>query len=192
MNKKIIWLILSDILILSSFGLIAPIFAIFINRQLAGTLVEVGIATTIFWVVKSVLQLPLSKYIDRHRHKQIFLIIGTFLIITVPFIYALSTSVYGIYFAQAVYGIGGALAYPAWYTLFVAYGDKKNRSFEWAWWSSGVGVGIAVSAYLGATLAELFGFKTLFFVVGGVALCGFLLLFFLFSQHMKSRHGAKH
>ena len=89
MNLKLKLLILSDVFILSSFGLIAPIFAVFIDGGVeGGNLVSAGLATTIFLIVKSSVQLPLSKYlIDREKHKTHLLLLGTALIITVPFIY---------------------------------------------------------------------------------------------------------
>src|SRR3989338_8638952 len=111
--KKLALLILSDVLILSSFGLIGPIFAVFITENLiGGTLVTAGLSTTIFLVVKSIVQLPLSRYfIDKEKHKTRSLLIGTFLIITVHFIYFFAKHVNTIYIAQAVYGLGAALAY---------------------------------------------------------------------------------
>src|SRR3989338_7624682 len=113
MNKKLLLLILSDVLILSSFGLIAPIFALFITDNISGgSIVSAGLATTIFFVVKSTVQLPLSKYfIDKEKHKTRSLLIGTFLIITVHFIYFFAKHVNTIFIAQAVYGLGAALAY---------------------------------------------------------------------------------
>ncbi|MDZ4226766.1 MAG: hypothetical protein U1B79_01505, partial [Candidatus Pacearchaeota archaeon] len=125
MNKKLLLLILSDILILSSFGLIGPIFAIFIIENLeGGTIVAAGLSTTIFLVVKSTVQLPLSKYfIDKEKHKTRALLMGTFLIISVPFIYFFAKTVYAIFVAQAIYGLGAALAYPAWFSLFTTYMD---------------------------------------------------------------------
>src|SRR3989344_4204600 len=141
MNKKLLLLILSDVLILSSFGLIAPIFALFITENLSGgSIVAAGLATTVFLVVKSVVQLPLSKYfVDKEKHKTRSLLLGTLLIITVPFIYIFSTSTTHIFIAQAVYGLGAALAYPAWFSLFTAYIDKKHKGFEYTLWSTGVG-----------------------------------------------------
>lgn len=180
MNKKLLLLILSDILILSSFGLIGPIFAIFIIENLeGGTIVAAGLATTIFLVVKSTVQLPLSKIIDKEKHKTHSLLLGTFLIISVPFIYVSAKSVYVIFIAQAVYGLGAALAYPSWFSLFTTYMDKRHRGFEYTIWSTGVGIGGALAAYLGAEVANLLGFKILFFVVGGIALMGFLILIVL-------------
>ena len=181
MNKKLLLLILSDVLILSSFGLIGPIFAIFIIGNLeGGTIVAAGLSTTIFLVVKSVVQLPLSKYfIDREKHKTRSLLFGTSLIILVPFIYLTAKSVYAIYAAQAIYGLGAAMAYPSWFSLFTTYMDKKHRGFEYTLWSTSIGVGTAVTAFFGAKIADLLGFRALFLVVGLVAFLGFTLLIVL-------------
>ncbi|MFH1311456.1 MAG: MFS transporter [Nanoarchaeota archaeon] len=189
MNKKLLLLILSDVLILSSFGLIGPIFAIFITGNLeGGTIVAAGLCTTIFLIVKASAQLPLAKYfIDKQKHKTHSLLIGTLLIITVPFIYIFAKSVYTIFIAQAVYGFGAALAYPAWFSLFTVYMDKRHRGFEYTLWSTGVGVGGALAAYFGAELANFFGFQVLFFIVGLVAFCGFLLLIVLDRLEIKKR-----
>jgi len=180
MNKKIWLLILSDVLILSSFGLIAPIFAIFIDNSLVGgTLVTAGLATTIFLGVKAIIQLPLSKFEDRNKHKTQLLVFGTFLIISVPFIYLFAKTVYVIFIAQAIYGMGTAMAYPAWFSLFTTYMDRRHAGFEYTLWSTGVGVGTALAAFLGAKIAESLGFKFLFLIVGFVAFLGFILLIIL-------------
>ncbi|MEM3091223.1 MAG: MFS transporter [Candidatus Pacearchaeota archaeon] len=188
MNKKLFLLILSDVLILSSFGLIGPIFAIFITNNLeGGGLVSAGLATTIFLVVKSVVQLPLSRFfIDKEKHKTHSLLLGTLLIITVPFIYLSAKHVNIIFLAQIIYGLGAAMAYPAWFTLFTNYLDKKHKGFEYTLWATGVGIGGALSAYLGAKLADLFGFQILFFIVGIVAFIGFFLLIILDRIEIKN------
>ncbi len=180
MNRKIILLVLSDILILSSFGLIAPIFAIFIIGIEGGNLITAGIATGIFLIVRSTAQFPLSRFlIDKHRHKSRLLLVGTALIVLVPFIYILAEDVYILFIAQAIYGLGTAFAYPSWFSLFTMYMDKRHRGLEYSFWSAGVGGGGALAAFFGATIAENFGFIQLFFVVGSIALLGFFILIFL-------------
>jgi len=53
-NPVIQALIFSDLLILSGFGLISPILAVFITNQIRGGSLEVaGLATTIYLVSKS-------------------------------------------------------------------------------------------------------------------------------------------
>lgn len=181
LNPKLLLLIFSDILILSSFGLIGPIFAIFITEGLSGgSLVMAGLASSIFLIVKSCVQLPLSRFfIDKERHKTHSLLLGTFLIIAVPFIYASAKSVSTIFIAQAVYGLGAAMAYPAWFSLFTTYMDKKHKGFEYTLWGTGTGIGSAIAAYAGAQVADLLGFKYLFFLVGAIAFLGFFLLIIL-------------
>lgn len=186
MNKVILLLILSDILILSAFGLISPIFAIFLKEGISGgSIAAAGLASAIFFIIKSVVQLPLARYVDTKKGKLGFLWAGTFLIVLVPFFYALSPTIKYIYLTQAVYALGAAMAYPAWFSLFTIHLDKKHRGFEWSLWSTGVGIGAAITAYLGALTAESFGFDKLFYIVGFVSLLGMITLLFLSKKFIK-------
>lgn len=186
MNKIIIYLTLSDILILSAFGLISPIFAIFLNQGITGgSITAAGLASTIFFLVKSVVQLPLSIYIDKKRGKIAFLLIGTLLIVLVPLMYAISPNIKFIFLTQALYGLGAAMAYPAWYSLFTMHLDKKHRGFEYSIWATGVGFGTALTAYLGAIFANAFGFRNLFILVSIVSFLGLLVLLFLSKKFLK-------
>ncbi len=186
MNKVVWLLVISDILILSGFGLISPIFAIFLNSGITGgSIVAAGTAATIFFLVKSIVQLPLSIYIDRKRSKLAFLWAGTFLVVLVPFIYAFSPSINFVYFAQVVYALGAAMAYPSWFSLFTMHLDRKHRSLEWSVWSTSVGIGTAIAAYLGALAVEHWSFKTLFFIVGGISAIGMVTLLFLSKKFLK-------
>ncbi len=180
MKRTLYLLILSDIFILSGFGLISPILAIFINTDLiGGSILAAGIAISIFWTIKSLLQLPLSMYIDTKRKKKGFLILGTCIISIVPFIYFFSKSVFHIYLAQTLYAMGAALAYPTWLSLFTINVDKKHRGFEWSVWSTCVGLGVGLSAFIGGNLTELIGFRNVALITGVLAIIGFSILFFI-------------
>lgn len=193
MNKVIWLLIVSDILILSAFGLIGPIFAIFLKEGIAGgSLAAAGIASSIFFIVKSATQLPLSKFLDDRKDKLTFLIVGTFLIVAVPFIYTISPNVNYIYIAEAIYGLGAAMSYPAWFTLFTNHLDKKHQGWEWSVWGTGTGVGAAITAYLGAILAQNFGFNFVFYTVGIFSFIGMMLLFFLSKKYLKDVKSIEH
>lgn len=180
MKKELKLLILSEILVLSSFGLIAPIFAIFIIGLEGGSIISAGLATTIFFVVRSVVQLPLSRYyIDKTKHKARLLLLGTTLILIVPFIYLFAKKISHVFFAQFVYGLGAAFAYPSFFSLFTKHMNKRRRGFEYSLLTTGTSLGIAFAAIIGANIADLFDFRVLFFFVGGMAFLGFLLLIFL-------------
>ena len=128
MNRTIKLLLLSEIFVLTGFGLIEPILAIYINDNIAGgTIFAAGLASMLFLLTKSVIQLPFSKYVDRHGKKTSWLIIGTLIITLVPFIYIFASDINAIYIAQVVHGIGSALAYPTWLSLWSPNLDKNKE-----------------------------------------------------------------
>ncbi|MDP3918388.1 MAG: MFS transporter [Nanoarchaeota archaeon] len=180
MNRVIKFLMISDILMLTSFGLIDPILAIFFKDDLVGgTILMAGLASTIFLLVKSFVQLPFSKYVDSHNYRTRlrWLIFGTFLISMVPFIYIFAKHIYVIFFAQVIYGIGSGLAFPTWLGLWSTHLDKKKESFEWSLYSTLTGIGTAATAIIGAALAQFIGFSFTFLFVGLLSLIGCLMLF---------------
>ena len=90
MNRVIKLLMISDIFVITGFGLIEPILSIFIKENLiGGSVFAAGLASTLFLVTKSVVQLPFSKYVDDHDNKIKWLIVGTF-VIAIDFISCVS------------------------------------------------------------------------------------------------------
>ena len=190
MNRIIKLLMLSDIFVLTGFGLIDPILGIYLNENLVGgTIFSAGVASALFLITKSLIQLPFSKYIDKYGdlNDLKWLIIGTFFVAVVPFIYIFATNIYWIYIAQFLYGIGSGLAYPSWLGLWSTHLDKKKESFEWSFYSTVVGIGTAISAAVGGALAQFVGFLTTFAVVGIMSLAGCFILIYLRSQEKRDK-----
>jgi len=187
MNKTIKLLMLSDIFVLTGFGLIDPILAIFIKDNLiGGTIFSAGLASMIFFLTKSIIQLPFSRHIDKTENKTRWLILGTLLITLVPFIYIFSSGIKMIYLAQLIHGIGSGLAYPTWLGLWSINLDRKQESFEWSLYSTLTGVGIATTAAVGGALAQFIGFKFTFALVGFMSLVGCLILLWLNENNKKN------
>lgn len=187
MNRTIKLLIISDAFLITGFGLIEPILAVFIKEQIIGaTLFKIGFATTLYLIVKSIIQIPFARYVDSHRHKVIFLVLGTFFIATVPFFYIFAQHINTIYLAQIMNGIGAALAYPTFLSIFSTHLDKKKEGFEWSIYSTTVGLMAAGSALVGAKIAELFGFKITFLLVGILAVISSLILLLLEKDEKKT------
>ena len=180
MNRTIKLLMLSDILILTGFGLTAPIIAIFIKENVVGgTIFTAGLASTLYLITKSSIQLPFSRYVDKHDDKVKWLIVGTFLISIVPWLYIFADHIYYIYIAEILHGIGSGLAYPTWLGLWSTHLDKKQESFEWSLYSTGISVGTAITAVIGAAMAEYVSFTITFLAVGVISLIGSAILFLL-------------
>ncbi|MAG47419.1 hypothetical protein CL617_02340 [archaeon] len=188
MDRIIKLLIVSELFLFTGFSLIDPFLAVFVKEDLVnGSLIAAGFATTLFLVIKSVVQLPFSKYIDSHRDKLRFLIIGSLIVSTVPFIYIFATRIEHIYIAQIIRGVGAGLAVPTWLGLFTTHIDKGKESFEWSIYSTSLGMGMAVSGLVGATIASFLGFKITFIIVGILALIGSSILFKLEVQEHKKK-----
>lgn len=186
MNRTVKLLMLSDIFVITGFGLVDPILAIFVKENLiGGTIFAAGFASTIFLITKCLIQLPFSRYVDSHYDKIKWLLVGTFLIAAVPFIYTLSRHVNWIYFAQFIHGVGSGLAYPTWLGLWSTHLDKKHESFEWSLYSALTGLGTAGTASLGAGIAGIFGFQYAFMIGGLMSMVGSFILFWLEKKRFR-------
>ena len=194
-NRVIKVLVLGDIMFFSAFGLIGPIFAVFITTQIAGaTIVTAGFAATINLLVRALLQMPVARYIDRHKGEKDdfkFMVAGSTLISIVPFAYLLVVVPWHLYLAQVVLGIGGALANPGWYAIFTRHIDKNKEGTEWTLENIGVALAAAGTAAIGGVLAQNFGFHNLFLIVGVVSLLGLIIQISLYSTVIELDHNTR-
>ncbi|MFH1990396.1 MAG: MFS transporter [Patescibacteria group bacterium] len=184
-NKIIRVLVLGDIMFFSAFGLIGPIFAIFVTNQIVGaTVATAGFAATINLLTRALLQMPVARYIDNHKGEKDdfrFMIAGSTLISIVPFIYLFVSIPMHLYLAQVILGIGGALANPGWYAIFTRHIDKNKEGTEWSLENVSVGIAAAGAATIGGILAQNFGFHSLFLIVGVLSLLGVIIQISLYS-----------
>lgn len=175
-NHVVKTLVMSDFFINAGFSVFAPVFAIFVTKQIdGGTLAVVGFAAAIFQIFKSGLQIPIARYLDKnHGEYDDFysMVLGTSLIALVPFLYLFATKANHIYMIQAIYGIGASFAIPPWYAIFTRHVDKMQENVEWSLDSIAIGIGAASSAALGGLLAEKFGFQFVFILGGILAVFG--------------------
>ncbi|MBS3076005.1 MFS transporter [Candidatus Pacearchaeota archaeon] len=179
MNRTIKLLMFSDLFIMTSFGLIEPILAIFYKENLiGGSIFAAGIASTIFLVTKGITQLPFSMHVDKfpYKKKVRWLMTGSILVAVVPFIYIFAKDMNVIFVAQIIQGIGTGLAYPTWLGLWSTNLDRKKESYEWTLYSTVTGFGAALTAAVGAAIAEFIGFNYTFMLVGLITITGCLLL----------------
>ena len=191
MNKVLKILIISDLLILSGFGLSDPIFAIFLKDNLVGgSIAAVGIAAAIFLLIKALFQVPIARWTDKEkgsRRELSTMLFGSILITIVPIIYIFADSIFHVYIAQAIYGFGTALACPGWYVLFTRFLDRNKEGYEWSLYETLTALGAAVTAAIGGFIAERLGFDLLFIIVAIFSFFGSALLILLFRQEVAKK-----
>lgn len=166
-NAVISFIILSDFVLTASASLISPLFALFVTNQIVGgTAKVVGFSMAIYWISKSLLQLPVAKFLDRN-HGEIddyyFMLSGILLGSVVIGSYYFANQSWHIYLLQGLFGVADALLVPPFYAIFTRHIDKGSEGFEWSLRSSfSFGGGAALGGALSGILLALVGFKNIF------------------------------
>ncbi len=182
-NRIIKYLIISDLVFWSSWGLISPIFAVFIIEKIeGGSIFIVGMATAVYWISRSFLRIPIGIFLDTcpgEKDDYLFLVIGLFIAALVPFGFVFASLPIHIYLLQAVYAIGMAMTSSGWAAIFTRHIDKGRESTEWGIDATSVGFGIGIFGAVGGWAVTHFGFNPVFIVVGIFGLVGASILLFL-------------
>lgn len=181
-NKVVAILIWGDFLMVLSKGFVSPILAVYITEDInSGSLAVVGFSTMIFWIVKSVIQIPVAISADKTEGEADdfrMMIIGGVITAIVPLLYFFFASeVWHVYLFQAIDGAGYALLVPTYLAMFTRHIDKHKESTEWTMHSNAVGIAFAAAAAIGGVLAERFGFRVIFLLVSAVYVSGVITLF---------------
>lgn len=175
-NHVIKTLVVSDFFINAGFSVFAPIFAVFVTKQIStGSLEVIGFAAALTQIFKVTLQIPIAKYLDRnHGEYDDFysMIIGSFLISSVPFLYLFASQPIHVYIFSSIYGMGLAFLVPPWYAIFSRHLDKMKENIEWSMDSVAIGIASAGTAALGGIIATRLGFQAVFLLGGVLAIVG--------------------
>jgi len=182
-NKVVKTLIMSDFFLQSGWGLIAPIFAIFITKQIQGGDIKiVGLIAATYWVTKSIVQPFIAKMFDKNHGEKddfIFLICGMYVANLIPLGYMFSTQIWQIFVLEAIRGLALACVVPTWSGIFTRHVDKGREAFSWSLESTGIGFAAGFAGALGAFLANTFGFQIVFLMVSFFGIISSSLLFLI-------------
>ncbi len=168
-NKLIVKLIVTSFFINAGWGLILPIYAIFVTEQIEGGSLEmVGLAVGIFWLAKATSQ-PFFAYkmdVVRGEHDDmIFLLKGTIIAALIPLIYIFAFDVWHIFILEAIRGFGFAMVEPTLSGVFTRHVDKNWEAYAWGLHSASLGFAYGFSAIFGGMIASFLGFNTLFVLI---------------------------
>src|ERR1035437_1102656 len=110
-------LVISDLFLNLGWGLLSPVFAIFILGKIAENsplqAAEIaGLSALFYWIPKSFFQIPIGIYLDKNHGEKDdfwFMIVGMLIISCVPIGYLLSFAPWHIYLLQVIYAAGMAM-----------------------------------------------------------------------------------
>lgn len=180
-NRVIKYFILVDLVFFGGWGLIGPIFAIFILEQVAtANLITIGAVSGIYWIVKSLAQIPVAMYLDKHEGERddfYALLIGLMLAGFSAMAYLLINSVFSLFVVEVLHAVAFGFYVPSWSAIFSRHLDKKHYAFDWSLDSTAVGLVFGLTAFLGGTMAKFLGFKAVFILVSLLSFASALILF---------------
>ena len=182
-NNAIKLLIFSSVTVNMADGIWSPVFAIYVTQKIApGNLSAVGYAIAIYWLVKSILQLPLARFLDKtdgERDDYVALIIGGSVYTIAPLLYFFVDHLWQLFALQAVYAAAGSLYVVPWSSIFTRHVDKFRIGFEWSLNSSALGFGLMISTALGGYIAQNLGFGVIFLISSFLNFMGLIGMLFL-------------
>lgn len=187
LNKVILILIACEFILTTSFGLLVPVFALFVVEEVtAGTAQVVGFALAIYWIVKSIIQLPIGRLLDRNHGEvdDFWTMVAGYVaggVLGILF-YFFVKEVWHVYLFQVLWGIADALIVPPFYAIFSRHLDRNQEGFEWSLRSSfSFGAGSAIGGALGGVFAGIFGLRSVFLFMGIGVILGSIPLLLLRS-----------
>lgn len=182
-NKVVKILILSDVLMMGGFGLLSPIFAVYVTDTIKGGTVEVvGIASTIYLLVKSIGQLFAAEIIDRIKGELDdfwSMFIGSLVMCGLYIAYLFIKTPAHLYIVQFFLGLSTAFTFPSWMAIYTRHVDKQHEGKEWGMYYTLTDLASAGTAAVGGAIAYSLGFKPLFLIVAVVGLMGSTVLWLL-------------
>ncbi len=186
-NKIVKVLIMSDFVINLGWGLMAPIFAIFIVQNITvGSVSEAakvaGFASLFYWIVKSVLQIPIGQYLDKNHGEKDdfwFMIMGNFIMAFIPLGYVFSTRPWHIYLLQILYGVAAAMTLPSFAAIFTRHINKGREAFTWSMYSTFLGIAAGVAGGIGGITVAAFGFTPVLIFISLLTFLSSVLLLYI-------------
>jgi MFS family permease len=162
-----------------------PIFSVFVTQHIIGaTLASVGVATAIYAIIKSLIQVPVAKKLDSQSGEIsdfYVLLIGASTGVIYSFGFLFINSVWQLYILQLISGVGDAFLMAAYYAIFAHHIDRDSQGFEWSLLSvGGLTVSTAVGGAIGGYVAQYYGFKMIFVVAGIFNMFAVFLLILLY------------
>jgi len=179
-NKIVRYLLVSDFVFYSGWGLILPVFAVYIIEHIqGGNIMAVGIAEAVFLIVNSLLRVFCGLFLDGQPNEKsdyMFTVAGLFFASLVPFGYMVATNIWHIYLLDAARAAGLAMSSSGWSAIFTRHIDKGREATEWGVSAMSVGIGAGVSGIIGGWAITRFGFDPVFVAVGVAGIAGSLVL----------------
>ena len=163
-HEQLLMISISTVLVTAGQGVIAPVLPLF-QREFDVSTGVVGLTLSLFALSRLVLNVPLGVLSDRHGRRAL-LVWGPLVTAAGMVGTGLAQDIEQLLAARAVAGAGSAMYMVASLTYLADISTDQNRARFIATNQGALLLGVSIGPAVGGLLAELYGFRLPFFVVG--------------------------
>lgn len=177
-NTPIKALLIISSLFMFAYSMFSPIYAIFV-KEIGGGISTASNTYAIFWLTAGILTFAAGKWENKLKETELAIMWSQFVLGAGYILYYFMDTLWMLYAVQLVMGIGTAIFWPAFHSVYTQHVDKGNSAWQWSLYD-GLGYIVpAIAAALGGWLVTLYGFGFIFIIMAILSfVCG-LFIFLL-------------
>lgn len=196
--SRTFWLLtFSDIFTWGFYLIISALSGIYLQDKLGEDIVKiVGIGGAIYYITRGLLQIPVSRILDRIKNDEdeiIILSIGCMLM-GLPFLfYPMITSAGQYYLLQLIFGVGVAMDLNPWRKLFATNLNTGKEAREYATYDMANSIFIAIAVLTVGEIANInqFYFDMMMMTLGLLVMMGGVFSALIFTDRERRSNKVK-
>ncbi len=173
MNRNLRLLLFSASMSSLAGGLLLPIYAIFVE-EIGGDILTAGTAYSIYAIAAGILTLFISRMEDISKHKENMIIAGYALGCIAFAGYLFVSKPWHLFGVEMLFGLSNAIWYPAYDSFYSKNVDRKKSATQWGFYEAMAYLTLGVGSFVGAAIADRFGFRSLLIIMLWVSVAGLL------------------
>jgi len=164
LNKALKILLGTNALILVSGAMLAPIYALFVDK-VGGSLLDASITGGAFAFAAGATTLIAGRFADKIKQNELIVAGGYGVIAFGYLLYTQANSVLFLLLVQVLIGSAEAFYSPAFDAVYSKHLNVDKAGRQWGAWESTNYFSLSIGAIVGGIIVTLFGFNTLFILM---------------------------
>jgi len=177
-NKALKALIFISGIFMFAYAMLMPIFAIFVEK-IGGSVTTASNSWAIFWLVAGILTFVMGKLESKMDETELAIVWSQYIICIAYILYYFTTTTSMLYIVMIILGIGNAIFWPAFHSVYTKHVDEKNSTWQWSFYDGMAYIIPAIGAALGGFLVNLYGFNLIFIIMAILTFLNATFILFL-------------
>lgn len=177
-NKPLKALLFISGLFMFAFGMFSPIYALFVER-IGGDITTASNAWAVFLMTAGVLTFLTGKFENKLKETELAIAWSQVVIGLAYVMYCFTEEAAMLYLTQMVMGIGAAIFWPAFHSIYGKHTDGDQAAWQWSFYDALAYIVPAASAVIGGVLVKTYGFDMIFVIMAGLSFINAVFIWLL-------------